>query len=56
MDWGSFLVGVFVGAVFLGWFIYAPLGRELAVKSISAGAGVVESRVREWLAKGERKK
>jgi len=56
MDWGSFFTGLFVGAVFLGWLIYAPLGRELAVKSISAGAGVVESKVREWLAKGERRR
>jgi len=47
------LGGVFIGAVFLGPFIWTPLGRATAVEAIRRGAGVTRKKVEEWLKKGE---
>jgi len=49
----EFLGGVFIGAVFLGPFIWTPLGRATAVEAIRRGAGVTRKKVEEWLKKGE---
>lgn len=49
-----FLGGLFVGAVFVGPFIWTPLGRATTITAISRGAGVASAKVEEWLAAGEK--
>jgi len=49
----EFLGGVFVGAVFIGPFIWTGLGRATAIEAIRRGAGVTRKKVEEWLKKGE---
>ena len=48
------LVFAFIlGGLFLGYVVWVPAGRELAIKAVSRGAKVAESKVREWVEKGE---
>ena len=53
MDFWTML-GVFIlGGLTLGAFIWAPLGRKVAVEAVSRGAAVTTAKVEEWLAKGD---
>jgi uncharacterized membrane protein len=50
---GDFLLGVFIGVLFVAPFIWTPLGRATAAEAIRRGAGVTREKVEEWLKKGE---
>lgn len=49
----DFLWGLLIGTIFLGAFIWTPLGRLFTMTAVSRGAGVTEARVKKWLEKGE---
>ena len=53
VSWRDLGIGV-VGGIIIGAFIWTQLGRDLAVTSISKGAKVTESKVREWAKLGEK--
>jgi len=52
-DIGHFMLGLAVGAFFLGAFIWTPLGREFTIEAIRRGSGLTRARLEEWLRKGE---
>ena len=48
----DFLWGLFIGTFFLGAFLWTSLGRAFTMEAVSRGAGVTESRVKEWIERG----
>jgi hypothetical protein len=57
-DFGSFLAGLFIGLVFIGPFVWTPLGRSLTIKAVSKAYKVAESEIKkriEEVEKEERK-
>jgi hypothetical protein len=48
------LLGIFIGAIIIGPFIWTALGRELAVGAIQKGAKVTREQVEKWLKEGEK--
>ncbi|MEM2179084.1 MAG: hypothetical protein QW272_09730 [Candidatus Methanomethylicaceae archaeon] len=53
-DFGSFLVGLFVGTFLIAPFIWTPLGRAVVKTAIAKGAKVPISKVEEWIKEGEK--
>jgi len=51
---GDVLLGIFIGAIIIGPFIWTALGRELAVGAIQKGAKVTREQVEKWLKEGEK--
>ena len=49
----SIAAAFILGGLTLGAFIWAPLGRKVAVEAVSRGAAVTTAKVEEWLAKGD---
>ena len=49
----SLAAAFILGGLTLGAFIWAPLGRLVAVRAISKGAAVTTAKVEEWLERGE---
>jgi len=54
MDVRDVMLGVLIGALFVGPFIWTELGRRMAIEAVKRGAGVTEAKIKEWLEKGER--
>jgi hypothetical protein len=54
-DLGSFLAGLFVGLVFIGPFVWTPVGRNLAIKAVSKAYKVAESEVKKRVEEVEKK-
>jgi len=48
-------LAMFMLGVAAGFFLWTAVGRRLVVKAVSKGAGVAESKVREWVERGQRK-
>jgi len=54
-DWGSFFVGVLIGTIFIGPFIWTGFGRSAAKLAIAKGAAVTKEQVEAWMKRGEEK-
>lgn len=48
-DWGTFFVGVGVGAIVVGPFVWSVLGRAVAKTAISAGSRFASRKIEETI-------
>jgi hypothetical protein len=48
------LLGIFIGAIIIGPFIWTALGRELAKGAVQKGAKVTREQVERWIKEGEK--
>lgn len=48
-------IGILVGTLIIGPFLWTAVGRNLTIKAVSKGAEVSTARVEGWLKKAEEK-